>query len=277
MLIDGKQIAEELRVKLLSAAHSLTRQPSLGIVVVGENPVIESFVRIKKKYGASIGVNIIEVRFSEKITTEELIGAVRDASLRSDIDGLIIQLPLPAGINTQAVLDVVPTAKDVDMLAASSTTAFARGEAKIFPPVAAAVQEILERYNINVEGMEVLVLGHGRLVGIPVSLLLRHNHAHVTVIDKPVRDLAEHVHDSAIVICGVGMPGLITKEMLGPNTILIDAGTSESAGKVVGDVDPKCAEVARLMTPVPGGVGPIAVAMLFRNLILLAREQNEKG
>ncbi len=276
MLIDGKQIASEIREKLLPIVARLPSAPVLGIVIVGENPVVESFVRIKTRYGESLGVVIHQFRFPEAIPGDELIRHVLEISSRAEIDGLIIQLPLPSTIDTQAVLNAVPIEKDVDVLSRNAVMAFARGEAIIFPPVAGAVQEILERHNVNVEGVEVLILGHGRLVGVPVSILLRHNHAHVTVIDKPVRDLAEHVRESRIIICGVGTPGLVTPDMLGKESILIDAGTSESGGKIVGDIDERCAQTASIFTPVPGGVGPIAVAMLFRNLVILASARHEK-
>jgi methylenetetrahydrofolate dehydrogenase (NADP+)/methenyltetrahydrofolate cyclohydrolase len=123
----------------------------------------------------------------------------------------------------------------------------------------------------------VLVLGYGRLVGKPVSILLRHNHAHVTVIDKPVPDLAQHVREAYVVISGVGSPALITPDMVGEGTVLIDAGTSESGGKIVGDIDPACAHNAKLFTPVPGGVGPVAIAMLFKNLLILAHTHRSLG
>lgn len=276
MLIDGRHIAEHLRGKLTLAAGQLEVSPTLAIVIVGENPVVESFVRIKKKFGESIGATILEFRFPSAISGEVLRGEVEALSQRTDVDGVIIQLPLPDTIDVDAVLNAVPVTKDVDMLSRESVALFRKGEAMIFPPVAGAVQEILERNNVSVEGMEVLVLGYGRLVGVPVSILLRHNHAHVTVIDKPVADLREHVRESALIISGVGKSGLITPDMLSGEPILIDAGTSESGGKIVGDIDPACGEFARLMTPVPGGVGPIAVAMLFRNLILLRGTQHKQ-
>lgn len=270
MLINGKAIAEDLRAKLTLAVGQLGHSPTLAIVIVGENPVVESFVSIKKKFGESIGVTILEFRFPSTISGETLRGEVETLSLRNDIQGVIIQLPLPDTVDVDTVLNAVPVTKDVDMLSRESVALFRKGEASTFPPVAGAVQEILERNNVSVGGMEVLILGYGRLVGVPVSILLRHNHAHVTVIDKPVSDLAVHVRESALVIAGVGRSGLITPDMLSGEPILIDAGTSESGGKIVGDIDPACALHARLMTPVPGGVGPIAVAMLFRNLILLS-------
>lgn len=270
MLVDGKQIASELREKLTKSVAVLPAKPTLGIVVVGDNPVIESFVRIKKRFGESLGVNILEFRFSENITGEILKHEVAMLGARADVDGLIVQLPLLEHIDVQAILDAVPIEKDVDVLSQSAIAAFANGTGKIFPPVASAVQEILERNNISVEGKEVLVLGYGRLVGKPVSILLRHNHAHVTVIDKPVLDLAEHAQESDIIITGVGSPMLITPSMVHSHAVLIDAGTSEQGGKIVGDIDPECHDIVALATPVPGGVGPIAVAMLFKNLLILA-------
>lgn len=276
MIIDGKQIANELRVVLQKSVAALSRPPALGIVIVGDDPVIESFVRIKKKYGESLGVSIREFRFDSNIAGETLKNEVAMLSLRDDIDGVVVQLPLPASIDLQSILDAVPIAKDVDVLSHAAMVAFARGDAKIFPPVASAIEEILERHQVNVEGKEVLVLGHGRLVGKPVTILLQHNHAHVTVIDKPVADLALHVRESEIVISGVGIPALITPSMLSPNVVLIDAGTSEQGGRIVGDADPKCVDHARFFTPVPGGVGPVAVAMLFKNLVLLARMRDER-
>ncbi len=272
MIIDGRAIAADIKEKIGSAIRSRGVAPTLGIVIVGDDAVIESFVRIKKKFGESLGITILEFRFPVTVSGEELLREVKLLGSRTDLDGLIVQLPLPSTVDTNEILSAVPTAKDIDMLAQSSVLAFARGEAKILPPVAGAIQEILERQQINIEGKEVLVLGHGRLVGKPVTLLLQHNHAHVTVVDKPIADLATHVREADIVITGVGTPMLITPEMVGPHTVLIDAGTSEAGGRIVGDADPMCAEIAALFTPVPGGVGPIAVAMLFKNLVILSRE-----
>lgn len=271
MVIDGKKIATALKETLRAHAAALPRPPKLAIVIVGTDPVIESFVRVKKRSGEAIGAVIEEFRYDASIEEHTLCAAVDEIAQLHDVDGVVIQLPLPPQLNAQVILDRVPPAKDVDMLSTAAIATFARGEAKIFPPVASAVQEILERHDVHVEGKEVLVLGHGRLVGKPVAILLRHNHAHVTVVDSAIADLHEHARESAIIVCGVGKPGLITPEMITPETILIDAGTSESGGKIVGDVDPLCEEKAALITPVPGGVGPIAVAMLFKNLVMLAR------
>jgi methylenetetrahydrofolate dehydrogenase (NADP+)/methenyltetrahydrofolate cyclohydrolase len=132
---------------------------------------------------------------------------------------------------------------------------------------------------VAVSDKEALVLGYGKLVGVPASLLLRHNGAHVTVVDQVISNLAEHTRESDIIICGVGKPGLLKPEMLKPGVVVIDAGTSEAGGKIVGDADPSCALVASVFTPVPGGVGPIAVALIFKNLLVLAsaRAKAQRG
>lgn len=277
MIIDGKAIAGEIREKLAHVVSGFSVAPKLAIVVAGDDPVIESFVRIKKKVGESLGVVIVEERFPLSVENDELLGTIRRLGSDETLDGIIVQLPLPPQINTQALLDAVPTEKDVDMLAAESVAAFRRGDALILPPIAGAIQEILERNKVAVGGKEALVLGFGRLVGVPASLLLRHNGAHVTVVDQEIPNLAEHTRESDIIICGVGKPGMLKPGMLKEGMVLIDAGTSEAGGKIVGDADPACAEITSVFTPVPGGVGPIAVVFIFKNLFVLKTARLKKS
>lgn len=271
MIIDGKAIALDIEEKVRRTLTQFSTPPKLAIVVVGQNPVIESFVRIKKRTGERLGIPVIEHRFPDTLSGEELQARIREIGAMDDIAGLIVQLPLPPHIDVQTMLDAVPLVKDVDMLSREAVAAFARGDALVFPPVAGAIQEILEREKVAVAGKEALILGYGRLVGVPASILLRHNYAHVTVVDREIRDLDVHTKESDIIISGVGKQGLIVPEMLTPGVVLIDAGTSEAGGKIVGDVAPSCAEVASIFTPVPGGVGPIAVSMIFKNLCILGR------
>lgn len=273
MIIDGKAIAADIEGKVRSALPSFSVLPRLAIVVAGKDPVIESFVRIKKRVGERLGIPVIEYAFPDTISGEELKAHIQKIGQDPEISGLVVQLPLPTHVDAQAMLDAVPLEKDVDVLSREAVAAFARGDARVLPPVAGAIQEILERGEVNVAGKEVLVLGYGRLVGVPASILLRHNHAHVTVVDRDIADLPEHARESAIIILGVGKPRIILPEMLTPGVVLIDAGTSESGGKIVGDADVRCAEVAGIFTPVPGGVGPIAVSMIFKNLCILGKRE----
>ncbi len=271
MIIDGKQLAQAVEAQLLRSLSGIARPPLLALVVVGDDPVVERFVRIKVRMGERLGVAVRVIRCDTTESGEEVAATIERLAADDAVDGVVLQLPLPIHMDTDALLNKIPIAKDVDVLARASIAAFAHGDAPVLPPVAGAVQHILEHAAVSVAGAEVLVLGHGRLVGMPVALLLRHNGAHVTVIDRPIADLATHVRESSVVVSGVGKAGLITPQMLTPGCVVIDAGSSESAGKTVGDVDPKCAEIAGFFTPVPGGVGPLTVAMLFKNLLILSR------
>lgn len=273
MIVDGRAIANSVYERLAPAAMAFSRPPRVDIVIVGDNPVIERFVRIKESAAQRLSIAMVQHRYTAAISEEALKDEINKIAAITASDGIIVQLPLPQTLNMQAVLDVIPTAKDVDMLSTVSMALFRDEKAVIIPPVAGAVKEILDSANIKVHGEEVLVLGFGQLVGKPVSILMRHNGAHVTVIDKPVSDLALHVSEALVVISGTGSPRLVTKAMVNARHVLIDAGTSESEGKLVGDIDPDAAGTAALFTPVPGGVGPITVAMLMRNLCILARER----
>ncbi len=198
-----------------------------------------------------------------------LVEALRNYGADALIDGVVVQLPLPAYIHVATILAAIPTEKDIDVLSPNAIAKYKNSALKILPPVAAAVQCILEQHAVSVVEKDVVILGNGRLVGAPVALLFRHNHAHVTVFDKPVQELAHVLRDADIVVSGVGKPGLVQPHMLKKGVVLIDAGTSESQGMLVGDVDPACAEHAALMTPVPGGVGPLTVVMLLKNACIM--------
>ena len=214
MIIDGRKIANTIYEQLARAIAALPRSPRVDIVIVGNNPVIESFVGIKKRAAARLNIAMIVHRFPETISEELLKQEIARIAQMKDSDAVIVQLPLPQHMNAQALLDVIPFEKDVDMLSTLAIAQFANEQSKIIPPVAGAIKEILDEAHVSVHGDEVLVLGFGRLVGKPVSILLRHNGAHVTVIDKPVADLSRHVRESLVVISGVGSPNLITPAMI---------------------------------------------------------------
>jgi len=271
MIIDGKKIASDIEAQVLRALTMHTEPPTLAIIVAGENPVTANFVRMKKTVAGRLNIPVIEHVFREEADTEILIERINTLNSDVRVKGIIVQLPLPSHVDTQKVLNSISLTKDVDVLSVEAMAAFRRGESRVLPPVAGAVQEILERANAQVAGHEALVLGNGRLVGQPVALLLRHLGARVTVIDQPISDLKEYTRESALIVSGVGQPGLITNTMLAHGTMLIDAGTSEVAGKLCGDIDASCVEGAALFTPVPGGVGPITIAMIFKNLCMLNR------
>lgn len=258
MIIEGKAIAEEIITAYAAREHK--RPLRLGIVVVGNDPIIESFVRIKQKTAARVGVEIIRIDIDAQEGEGEVVRLVEDLSER--VDGVIVQLPLPRHIHTDTVLAHIPRNKDVDGINSDGSDYIA--------PVALAVQEILKSGQVSIAGKRAVVLGAGRLVGAPAARLLESLGARVEVITLENPSL-EKLKDAEIIVSGVGSPGLITPDLIREGCVLIDAGTSESGGKVLGDADPACAEKCALFTPVPGGVGPIAVAMIFKNLIDAAK------
>jgi len=266
MRLDGRAIAEELYKELAMVREKLPRDIKLGIVVVGENPVIESFVKRKKLGAERLNVEMVRVSLSETATPEEIIAAVRENAQATD--ATIAQLPLPKGIDTNAVLAAVPKEKDVDAL----NPTVPEEERLVHAPVALAVVELLKRGGVDVRGKRTVVIGAGRLVGAPSAWLLRSLGADVSVFTLEKGSI-EDLRSADIVVSGAGNPGFIKPEHLKEGVALIDAGTSELNKKIAGDADPACAEVAGIFTPVPGGVGPVAVAMIFRNLFDLVEKR----
>lgn len=261
MRIDGNVIAEDLYHCIRDRSRG--REIRLGIVVGSDDPVIESFVRIKSRAAEGIGVHLLRQRLPEGADTALAVETV--VALASHVDGLIVQLPLPASIDTDAVLSAIPPEKDVDGI----NPTVAEDARPVRAPVARAVAEIVGRAHADMDGKRAVVVGQGRLVGKPVAAMLHEWGAVVSIFSLEsgsINDLKE----ADIVVSGAGTPGLIRPEHLKDGVILIDAGASEQSGTIRGDADPACERVASVFTPVPGGVGPIAVAMIFSNLFDLA-------
>jgi len=260
--IDGKAIAEDIYSSLAPKFGKLARPAKLGIVVVGANPIIESFVRIKTRAAERLGVEMVRINVSEKSDSGKIEQVIQ--RLVANTDAVIVQLPLPQGIDVNELLAAVPAQKDVDAL----NPKVPEEERLVHAPVALAVVEILTRSNVKIPGARTVVVGAGRLVGAPSAWLLRSLGANVSVFSLEEGSV-DDLKDADIVVSGAGNPGFIKPEHLKRGVALIDAGTSELNKKITGDVDPACADIASVFTPVPGGVGPVAVAMIFRNLLNL--------
>lgn len=264
MIIDGKAIAEEMYAALYVRRAHINRAIKLGIIVGGRNAVIESFVRIKARAAERLDVEMVRLDVSDSATTEQAIDAVR--KLAGEADAIIVQLPLPKSIDTNATLSEIPHHMDVDAI-----NPVFENDHMVEAPVALAVIEILNRSRVAISGRKAVVVGAGRLVGAPTAVLLKRLGANVskfTLDEGSIEDLK----DADIVVLGAGSPGFVKPEHLKRGVALIDAGASEAKGKVVGDADPACAEIASIFTPVPGGIGPVAVAMIFKNLFDLVEK-----
>ncbi|MBY0472808.1 bifunctional 5,10-methylenetetrahydrofolate dehydrogenase/5,10-methenyltetrahydrofolate cyclohydrolase [Patescibacteria group bacterium] len=244
MVIDGKKIAEEI-ISALEKERGDFGALSLAVVSEGEDAATESFIKIKSRVAARLGV---EVR---RYTPAQISEAL-------ECDGVIVQLPIP---NAAELLAVIPPEKDVDGIGTMS-------ESHVLPPVMGAIAEIFTQNNVDVQNKKVLIVGHGNLVGKPAENWFKKQGVTPTVVTNS-EDLKQYAADADIVVLGTGTPGLVTPDMLKTGVVLIDAGTSEQGGKLAGDATSECAEIASIFTPVPGGIGPIAVAMIFKNLFVL--------
>lgn len=267
MNINGKQIAREIRDALKPEIAKFPHQPRLDIIYVGTDPVIEKFLQIKIRCGKEIGAETIIYRFNESISEEELITQIKHIGKAPNSDGMIIQLPLPKHMDVQKVLNAVPQEKDIDVLSNAAFNLFANNDDTNVPPVAGAFMEILEKNDISIKGKKVAIVGRGKLVGKPFKVCMEKCGAEIIEINSTTDDVTSLLLTADIIATGIGKPHFIKPEMIREGVILLDGGTSEKNGKVVGDADPLCAEKCSIFTPTPGGIGPITVALLFRNLI----------
>lgn len=271
MRIDGKTIAENVIFTLESQVKALSHAPHLAIVYVGDNPVIENFIGIKKRTAEKIGATVQVFRYPHTIETHNLIKEIEKIASETSIDGVVVQLPIPKTIETQSVLNAVPKEKDIDVLSESGFASFKKGQSVFMPAVVGAINEIFKQHSLFILDKKIVVLGEGRLVGGPIISWLKQKKCDPIVLTSSSENKGEVLKSADIIISGIGVPGLIKPDMVKPGAVIIDAGTSEEGGRVVGDTDPLCEERASLFTPVPGGVGPITVAILFKNLVLAAK------
>jgi methylenetetrahydrofolate dehydrogenase (NADP+) / methenyltetrahydrofolate cyclohydrolase len=267
MVIDGRAIAATVLARARERASTLPHPPRIAAIVANETPATRSYLSIKEKRAEDAGCVLAIERLPESSDTAALRAAVE----RSVADAIIVQLPLSSAVDARMVCDAITSAQDADVLSAAARSAFMRGdEQALLPPVVGALVEILSRAGVEAEGKKAVVVGSGYLVGMPAAAWLAQQGAQVVSVNQKSGDLAAALKDADLVVLGAGSPHLVTPGMLKKGVVLIDAGTSESGGVTVGDADPACAATCSVFTPVPGGVGPIAVAKLFENAVILA-------
>jgi len=269
MIIDGRAIAEEIKQSLKKTLRQVRqacckqaqgKKLRLDIVWVGDDLASAKYIERKKKFGVDLGIEIIVHKYPADVLEQDLSEEIEKLSRDEKIKGIIIQLPLPKQIDQEKILNLISREKDVDALSE---------ETKVLSPVVGAIKEIFERYNISLKNKKAVVIGQGKLVGRPVAIWLTQEGANVEVVDINTKNSKEKVNQADIIISGAGKPGLITSDQIKDGVVLIDAGTSEQNGRLAGDADPTCALKCSLFTPVPGGIGPLTVAMLFKNLLEL--------
>ncbi|MDQ5957692.1 MAG: methylenetetrahydrofolate dehydrogenase / methenyltetrahydrofolate cyclohydrolase [Patescibacteria group bacterium] len=260
-IVNGRELAQEIKAQLKIQVGSL-QAVKLAVVCVGGNEVTMKYIERKIAFGKDIGVEVVCFDLLPDTPEEEVIDLIERLNNDESVSAIVVQLPLPANINSDNVLAAIGSEKDVDALGK---------EPVVDSPVVLAVKTIFSAYDVEPSNKIAVVIGKGRLVGKPVAVFLAQAGAEVTQFDLDNKvGLPEALGKADIVVLGAGVAGLIKPEMLKQGVVLIDAATSELGGKIVGDADPACVDICSVFTPVPGGVGPLTVACLFKNLISLA-------
>jgi methylenetetrahydrofolate dehydrogenase (NADP+)/methenyltetrahydrofolate cyclohydrolase len=265
--INGKEIAETLKKKLHQEFKNLPRELVFSIIYVGQDPVIDNFIAYKKAFGYDLGVSVVVHHFSESIQMDELEKEIHSIEKKSD--AMIVQLPLPEHLPSQDILDMIPVHKDIDVLSTTAKESFKKGILSLYPPVTGAIIEILTSESYDLTDKNIVLVGYGSLVGKPFATLLDNKRLTYTIIDDTTnadvkKDILSHAD---VIVAGAGVPALITGDMIQKNVVLLDAGTSEAGKRVIGDIDSSCYEYSLFYTPVPGGIGPITIAVLYQNIL----------
>jgi methylenetetrahydrofolate dehydrogenase (NADP+)/methenyltetrahydrofolate cyclohydrolase len=277
--IDGKAVAAEVKQNVALETAKLKENgiiPGLAVVLVGNDPASRTYVTNKEKDCAAVGIHSEEYRLPETTGQEELLQLVRKLNAQKNINGILVQLPLPKGLDEQAVIEAIDPKKDVDAFHPSNVGRIMIGNYHFLPCTPAGVMELLHHESISPEGKDCVVIGRSNIVGKPMAMLLMHANGTVTICHSKTRNLKEICARADILVAAVGKPKFITADMVKPGAAVIDVGMDrDENGKLCGDVDYENVEpVASYITPVPGGVGPMTRAMLLKNTLTAAKIQN---
>ena len=296
-ILDGNKMAAEIRVEIAAEVRTLAAsgvRPGLAVVLVGNHPASEVYVRGKVKSSEEVGIYSEKHTPPESATTEELLALIASLNGREEIDGILVQLPLPSHVDTKKVLLAVDPAKDVDGFHPMNVGYLSTQRPGLVPCTPAGIMEILRRGGVPVAGQEAVVVGRSDIVGKPVAMLLLNQNATVTVCHSKTRDLPGVCRRADILVAAIGRAGMVTRDYVKPGATVIDVGTNRVSDRkefdrlfagnkkreetfltkgstAVGDVHPEVAEVAGAITPVPGGVGPLTIAMLMANTVKAAK------
>ena len=275
-IIDGKKLREEILCKVKKEVAVLPFTPVFCDVLVGNDPASIQYVKMKGRMAEKIGISFHEANFPSSINTDDLIKEIKVLNKIENMCGIIVQLPLPEHLEKQRVFDAIDPNIDVDCLGTLASEKFYGGNIALGFPTALSCMALLDSINLDLKGKNIVVLGWGMLVGKPVVALLKFRGLNPTVIRSKTENKEELIKQADIIISGMGKGKYITGDMIKKGAILIDAGTSESGGGIIGDVDLESVkDVASYVSPVPGGVGPVTVAMLLNNVLKVAQNSNK--
>jgi methylenetetrahydrofolate dehydrogenase (NADP+)/methenyltetrahydrofolate cyclohydrolase len=268
--MDGKALAERTRGEIAEEVRELG-EIGLATVLVGDDPASDIYIRLKHKAAAEVGINAKDIRLASQTTEEELLAQVAELNADESIDGLLVQLPLPSQIDEARVIRAIDPVKDVDGLHPLNFGQLVLGRPAHVGATPVGVMRLLEEYDVQLEGSRAVVVGRSDIVGKPAALLLLHANATVTVCHSRTRDLGAVTREADVLVVAVGRANVIGPDDVREGATVVDVGMNRGDDGVVGDVDPAAAERAGLITPVPGGVGPMTIAMLLEGAVKAAK------
>ena len=278
-LIDGKVISAQIKDEVKEKIAGLKEQGcevTLVVIQVGADPASSVYVRNKKKACEYVGIRSLAYELPEETTEEKLLELIRELNDRTDVNGILVQLPLPEHIDEQAVIHAISPLKDVDAFHPVNVGKIMIGDYDFLPCTPAGIMELIASTGVDISGKQCVVIGRSNIVGKPMAMLLLQANCTVTICHSHTVNLAQHTRNADILVAAVGKPGFITKSMVKPGVVVIDVGINRVNGKVVGAVMPDVADVAGYITPVPGGVGKMTIVELLENTVEAAEKQTAK-
>jgi methylenetetrahydrofolate dehydrogenase (NADP+) / methenyltetrahydrofolate cyclohydrolase len=269
-LMNGKSLAERIRAEVAEEVRALGHI-GLVTVLVGDDPASEVYIRLKHKAAVAAGFDATDLRLPAETTERELLAKLDELNASDDVDAVLVQLPLPEHIDEARIIRAVTPAKDVDGFHPVNAGELYLGRPAIVSATPLGVMALLVEHNVELDGARAVVIGRSAIVGKPVMHLLQQANATVTLCHSHTRDLAQHTLEADILVAAVGVPALVSADMVKERSVVIDVGMNRTEAGLVGDVDPGALDRASLMTPVPGGVGPMTIACLLQNAVRCAR------
>src|SRR3954452_16260871 len=269
-LMKGKPLADRIRAEVAEEVRALGHV-GLVTVLVGDDPASDVYIRLKHKAATEAGYDATDLRLSEETNQQELLDTLAELNESQDVDAILVQLPLPGQLDEEQVIRAVSPAKDVDGFHPMNAGELYLGRPAIVSATPRGVMALLEEHRVELDGARAVVIGRSDIVGKPMSHLLQQANATVTLCHSHTRDLPRHTLDADVLVVAVGIPGVISPDMVKVGGTVVDVGINRTESGIVGDVDPGAAEVAAFMTPVPRGVGPMTIALLLRNAVRCAR------
>ncbi len=271
-VFDGKKVADAVYSKLLFDISLLPTVPKLTVILVGNDPASETYVKSKTKKAADLGLRSDTIRFDPIVTEDEIVKTIRQLNEDPDVHGILVQLPLPAGINRHRVLHALSPLKDVDGLHPENSGRLCEGAPRFVPCTPAGIIELFRFYSIGIEGKRAVILGRSEIVGRPLAQLFLMHNATVTICHSRTRNVEKEISAAEILVVAIGKAQFVTGEMVTSGSVVVDVGIHRTEKGIVGDVHfDSVSKIAAAVTPVPGGVGPLTIAMLMRNLVQAAQ------